>query len=110
MILTGRRVEAEEAHSMGLINRLVEPGNTISEAVKLANEIIQNPLIPMLSDRDAVYKNISVAGISEQIDNEIENGRNAVNRNDAVFEKGPNFCIEFFSEDERHIILKRSNL
>ena len=80
MILTGRRVEAEEAERMGLINRLVEPGTAIDAAVKLANEITSHPTIPMLSDRKSVYENISAGSFNDQMNNEVKNGIASVSR------------------------------
>lgn len=56
MILTGRPVGAEEALSMGLVNRVVEPGTAVEEAVKLATQISQFPQLCLRSDREAVYR------------------------------------------------------
>ena len=39
LLLTGRNLKAEEAHSIGLINKIVEPGNLTEEVEKLAHEI-----------------------------------------------------------------------
>lgn len=72
MILTGRRVDAAEAKTIGLINRVAEPGNTIERALDLANEIITGPLIPMLNDRQAVYKNLGAKNAQEAVENEFE--------------------------------------
>ncbi len=43
MILMRRRITAEEALSWGLINRMVEPENLLSESIAWANEIITAP-------------------------------------------------------------------
>lgn len=56
MILTGRPVSAEEAFTMGLANRIVEPGTAREEAEKLAAQIADFPQICMRSDREAIYK------------------------------------------------------
>lgn len=65
MILTGRAVKAEEAFSMGLANRLVEPGTARREAENLAAQLAEFPQVCMRSDRQAVYcgfgKNIESA-------------------------------------------------
>ncbi len=55
LILTGRAVDAEEAHAIGLVNRLVEPGNERSEAEQLAAELARFPQRCLRNDRAAVY-------------------------------------------------------
>jgi enoyl-CoA hydratase len=51
MILTGRGVAGEEAHAMGLANRLVAPGRALEEAVQLAGEIAAFPQRCLRGDR-----------------------------------------------------------
>jgi enoyl-CoA hydratase len=51
MILTGRPVEAEEAHRIGLVNEVVEPGRHLDRALELAEQIASFPQETMLSDR-----------------------------------------------------------
>lgn len=55
MILTGRPVNAEEAHHMGLANRLVAPGKAKDEAEALALQIASYPQACMRSDRKSIY-------------------------------------------------------
>lgn len=42
MLLTGDAIDAEEALRIGLINRIVEPGDLLPEALKLADRIAAN--------------------------------------------------------------------
>ena len=51
LILTGRAVPAAEAHQMGLVNRLVEPGRARAAAEELAAEIARFPETCMRNDR-----------------------------------------------------------
>ena len=51
MILTGRGVSGEEALSMGLANRIVDPGQALEHAVDLARSIARFPQRCMRSDR-----------------------------------------------------------
>lgn len=51
MILTGRGVSGEEALSMGLVNRMVEPGKAFDAALELANTLARFPQRCMCSDR-----------------------------------------------------------
>jgi crotonobetainyl-CoA hydratase len=39
MLLTGRRMDADEAARWGLVNRVVEPGEVRQAAIELASEI-----------------------------------------------------------------------
>lgn len=51
LILTGRGVSGEEARSMGLANRLSEPGGALDDAVALARRLAAFPQICLRSDR-----------------------------------------------------------
>jgi len=52
MILTGRPVDANEALSFGLANRVVPEGQALSAAVVLAHQIAGFPQVCMRNDRD----------------------------------------------------------
>jgi len=56
LILTGRPVEAEEAHRIGLVNELVEPGRHLERALELAERIATFPQETMLADRRAAIE------------------------------------------------------
>jgi enoyl-CoA hydratase len=43
MCLTGRRYDAKEALSIGLVNRMVEPGELLGAAMNLAREVVTLP-------------------------------------------------------------------
>ncbi|MDJ0340254.1 crotonase/enoyl-CoA hydratase family protein, partial [Streptomyces sp. PH10-H1] len=51
LILTGRPVPAPEAHAIGLVNRLVPPGQALSAARELAADIARYPAACMRADR-----------------------------------------------------------
>ncbi len=53
LILTGRGVSGDEAATMGLANRLVEPGTALTEAVALAHHIAGFPQLCTRSDRQS---------------------------------------------------------
>ncbi|MER6070232.1 crotonase/enoyl-CoA hydratase family protein [Streptomyces sp. NPDC001817] len=54
MILTGRPVPAREAHTMGLVSRVVPTGRARTEAEALAAEIARFPQACLRSDRASV--------------------------------------------------------
>ena len=51
LILTGRGVSGDEAKSMGLVNRLTEPGNALAAATTLAHQLAAFPQLCLRSDR-----------------------------------------------------------
>src|SRR5680860_420594 len=56
LILTGRPVEAEEAHRIGLVNELTEPGPHLNRALEVAEKIASFPQDTMLADRQAALE------------------------------------------------------
>lgn len=56
MILTGRIVEADEAHAWGLVNELVEPGAHVERALEIAEGLARFPQRTMLADRRAALE------------------------------------------------------
>lgn len=55
LILTGRKVEAEEALRIGLCERVVEPGMSRQAAEDLAHEIARFPQMCLRADRQSAY-------------------------------------------------------
>ncbi|ADG80513.1 Enoyl-CoA hydratase/isomerase OS=Tsukamurella paurometabola (strain ATCC 8368 / DSM / CCUG 35730/ CIP 100753 / JCM 10117 / KCTC 9821 / NBRC 16120 / NCIMB 702349 / NCTC 13040) OX=521096 GN=Tpau_3941 PE=3 SV=1 [Tsukamurella paurometabola] len=51
LILTGRPVDAPEAHAIGLVNRIVEPGTALAAAVALGAELAGFPQTCLRNDR-----------------------------------------------------------
>jgi enoyl-CoA hydratase len=56
LILTGRPVDAEEAHRIGLVNEVVAPGGHLDRALELAEKIASFPQETMLADRRAAIE------------------------------------------------------
>jgi len=73
LILTGRPIEAEEALSIGLANRLVEDGQALKAAQALALEIAQFPQHCLRNDRLSVYQQWDLP-FEEAMQNEFQLG------------------------------------
>ena len=74
MILTGRGVEAEEAHAIGLANRLVAAGQALAAAHELARQIARFPQSCLQVDRRSSYQQWSL-DIPEALVNEGKGGQ-----------------------------------
>ena len=53
-MLTGRTIDVHEAHAIGLITRITEPGEHVEQALALAEQIAQHPRDTTNSDREAL--------------------------------------------------------
>jgi enoyl-CoA hydratase/carnithine racemase len=56
LILTGRPVEAEEAHRIGLVNEIAPAGRHLERALELAEKIAAFPQETLLADRRAAIE------------------------------------------------------
>ncbi len=77
LILTGRPVGADEAHAMGLVNRIAPAGQARAVAEDLAQEIARFPQTCMLNDRKSVYEQWSKP-LDEALAGEFALGRNTL--------------------------------
>jgi enoyl-CoA hydratase len=58
LMLTGRAIDADEAERIGLVNRVVDIGQSKSAAVALALEIASFPWPTLIADRTSLYDGI----------------------------------------------------
>jgi enoyl-CoA hydratase len=79
LILTGRKVEAEECLSLGLCERVVESGEALVAAQALAAEIARFPQACMRADRASVYAQ-SGHTVEDALRWEFEHGLEALKR------------------------------
>jgi enoyl-CoA hydratase len=60
LILTGRIVDAAEAHAMGLLTEIVPAGAHLRRAIELANNLARFPQRTMLADRRAAIEGLGM--------------------------------------------------
>jgi enoyl-CoA hydratase len=77
MILTGRGVDAEEAFSFGLVNRLCDTGEALRTAVGLAHELSSSPQGCLRSDMASAYEQWALPW-DEAIANEFRLGMDVI--------------------------------
>jgi len=77
LILTGRPVNAAEAFTMGLVNRVVPKGTVRQAAEALALELANFPQICLQEDRLSAYEQYGLS-LEEALANEFKHGRNAL--------------------------------
>ena len=95
MILTGRKVPAEECYDVGLCERLVEPGTARREAEALAGEISRFPQGCLRADRASVFRH-SGTTIAEGLRGEFAGGKQV------LAEEGVTGAARFASGKGRH--------
>ncbi len=77
MILTGRGVGAQEAERIGLVNRLVGPGESLAAARALAAELARFPQTCLREDRQSLLEQAGLAE-TEALANELAHGRRSL--------------------------------
>ena len=60
IILTGRMVTVEEAHAIGLVNEVTEPGRHLDRALEIVEALAGFPQDTMLADRGAAIEGIGM--------------------------------------------------
>ncbi len=83
LILTGRPVEASEALSIGLANRVAAKGEALAHAVALAKEIAAFPQVCLRNDRTSTLEQWDLAE-SEAIENEVRRGLDTLRSGETV--------------------------
>ena len=77
LILTGRKVTAEEGYEIGLVNRLTEDGGALGAAIALAGELARFPQTALRNDRLSVLEQWEL-GAEDARRNEVARGRETI--------------------------------
>lgn len=96
LILTGRAVDAQEALSFGLANRVVPPGTARAEAEALAARLAAFPQAALLADRRSAFENSALDDLAEALRREGAGGYRA------VIDEGLALAARFASGAGRH--------
>jgi enoyl-CoA hydratase/carnithine racemase len=83
LILTGRGVSGEEARTMGLANRLCEPGEALATALELATSLAALPQRCLRADRRASYQQWGLSP-EEALADEVRGGLDVLSAPDFV--------------------------
>ena len=65
VVLTGEPIEADRAHQLGMVNRLVDPGKAVDAAVELADVICANAPLAVRESRKVVLASLAPANEDE---------------------------------------------
>lgn len=76
MILTGRRVSAQEGLELGFVNEVVPAGQAVAGAKRWAEQILECSPMSVRASKQAVYQGLEIAGV--QGATEAQNGFTAV--------------------------------
>jgi len=94
MVMTGRAVDASEALSMGLANRVVPAGQTVEATMALAHQLAALPQDCLRADRAALYDNLG-ARPADAFAREVSGAA-------GLFEEARRGALAFATGDGRH--------
>jgi len=82
LVLTGRAVNAQEAWTMGLVNRVVPSGGALRAAMEMAAELAALPQTCMRNDRLAMLEGLDLSE-DEALRNEVARGQRSLSSAEA---------------------------
>jgi len=83
LILTGRSIGAAEAERHGLVNRVVEPGRALAEALALAERIAGFPQAGLRNDRLSLLEQWGLP-LGQALENELRWGRKTMESGESL--------------------------
>jgi enoyl-CoA hydratase len=82
MMLTGRLVDAEEAHRIGLVLRVVEDGAVVDAALEIARNIVRNSPFAVEMTKQVMWSNLNAPSLDAAIQLEDRNQILCIQTND----------------------------
>jgi enoyl-CoA hydratase/carnithine racemase len=92
MILTGRRVSAQEGMSLGFVNEVVPDGEVVDAAKRWASQILECSPMSIRASKQAVYQGLGHAGVQAAQDGSYESVRAMLKSEDFI--EGPKAFAE----------------
>jgi enoyl-CoA hydratase len=77
LVLTGRTIDAAEAHAMGIVTEVVGPGSHVQRALEMAEGLAAFPQSTMLSDRRALLEGAGMS-LADGLAHEAALGRESI--------------------------------
>jgi enoyl-CoA hydratase/carnithine racemase len=77
LVLTGRTIDAAEAHAMGIVTEVVGPGSHVRRALEMAEGLAAFPQRTMLSDRRALLEGVGMS-LADGLAHEAALGRESI--------------------------------
>jgi methylglutaconyl-CoA hydratase len=68
LIWTGRRINGEEAYRIGLVDKVVPPGETLTEAMNLAWEIAASGPVAIMASKEAMQRGMGATTMEEALE------------------------------------------
>ena len=91
-MMTGRRVEADEAHAAGLISDVTEPDALVSRAVELGAALAENAPMAVAMTKEVMWANLHAASLDQAI--ALESRTQVMTRNTADAREARNAFLE----------------
>ncbi len=87
MILTGRRVSAQEGYELGFVNEVVPGEQLMAKANEWAEQILSCSPLSIRASKDVVYRSLDMESLAESMSNPYDSVRRLVKSEDFV--EGP---------------------
>jgi enoyl-CoA hydratase len=73
LLLTGRRIDAQEAFRMGLVSRVVPDGAVVDEALSIAERICEFSAYGVAMTKDVLWVNLETTSLDSAVEIEDRN-------------------------------------